>query len=413
MDVVTESVVATALRTLPGPEPRLVAGGNFGTPWELVRLADNTLERCRLLVMNPQAGWPRRYGMVTESPFLGAGVRNDPTVDYLPMRLSLVPALFGSVRPPDAVLIHTSTPRHGKVSLGIEVNILPAAIEAARRRGGLVIAQLNASMPYTHGDAEIDVDQIDLAVEASAALPTPAQRPPDDVASRIGELVATMAIDGATLQVGIGQVPDAALGQMHARRSLGVWSELISDGVLSLERAGSLDRSRVMTTSFLLGSAEFYAWADDNPRLIMRRTETVNDPARIAAQPAMFSLNTAIEIDLFAQANASYVRGAIYSGFGGQPDFVGGALHSRGGHAVIALRSWHEKSDHSCVVPILHDPVCSFQHSEVVTEQGIAAISGQSQRTQARRLIDEAAHPRVRDELREAAGSLGLASLAV
>lgn len=413
MDVVTESAVATALQTLPGPEPRLVVGGNFGTPWELVRLIERTLDRCRLLVMNPQPGWPRRDGIVTESPFIGPGVRGDPTLDYLPMRLSLVPALFGSVRPPDAVLVHTSTPRQGKVSLGIEVNILPAAIEAVRRRGGLIVAQLNAAMPYTYGDAEIDVDQIDLALEASDALPTPTQRPPDDVASHIGELVATMASDGATLQVGIGQVPDAALGQMHARRSLGVWSELISDGVLGLERAGSLDRSRVLTASFLLGSAEFYAWADENRRLVMSRTETVNDPARISAQPAMFSLNTAIEIDLFAQANASYVRGAIYSGFGGQPDFVGGALHSRGGHAIIALRSWHDKSDQSCIVPILHHPVCSFQHSEVVTEQGVAAISGQSQRAQARRLIDNTAHPRAREGLHHAAACLGLESSAL
>jgi acyl-CoA hydrolase len=409
MDVVPEAAIAAALRRLPGPEPRLVVGGNFGTPWELVQLAERTLERCRLLAMNPQPAWPGRAGVVTESPFLGPGVRDDPRLDYLPMRLSLVPTLFATVRPPDAVLVHTSTPRHGKVSLGIEVNILPAAIEAVRRRGGLVLAQLNAAMPYTRGDAEIDLDQIDLALEASAALPTPTRRPPDDVASHIGQLVATMARDGATLQVGIGQVPDAALGLMHARRSLGVWSELISDGVLGLERAGSLDRSRVLTASFLLGSAEFYAWADDNPRLVMLRTETVNDPSRIAAQPAMFSLNTAIEIDLFAQANASYVRGAIYSGFGGQPDFVGGALHSRGGHAIIALRSWHDKSDQSCIVPILHHPVCSFQHSEVVTEQGIAAISGQSQRTQAHRLIDETAHPRAREGLRQAASCLGLA----
>jgi acyl-CoA hydrolase len=410
MDVVTEADVARALRTLPGPEPRLVVSGNLGTPWQLVHLAERTLERCRLFVLNPQEGWPRRAGLVTESPFLGPGVRGDPSLDYLPMRLSLVPALFRSVRPPDAVLVHTSTPRHGRVSLGVEVNILPAAIEAVRDRGGLVIAQLNSAMPYTRGDAEIDVDLVDLALETSGPLPTAASRAPDDVASRIGELVATMVTDGATLQVGIGQLPDAALAQMHERRALGVWSELISDGVLALERAGSLDRSRVMTASFLLGSAEFYAWADDNPRLVMLRTETVNDPARISAQPAMLSINTAIEIDLFAQANASYVRGSIYSGFGGQPDFVGGALHSSGGHAIIALRSWHVKSDHSCVVPILHDPVCSFQHSEVVTEQGIATISGRSQRAQARVLIDEAAHPRAREELRQAACALGLST---
>jgi acyl-CoA hydrolase len=127
---------------------------------------------------------------------------------------------------------------------------------------------------------------------------------------------------------------------------------------------------------------------------IVSEAEIVNDPSRIAQQPGMLSINTAIEIDLFAQANASFVRGRIYSGFGGQPDFVSGALHSVGGHAVIALRSWHDKSGHSNIVPILQQPVCSFQHSEVITEQGMATLHGLSQREQAYQLIDVAAHPR-------------------
>ena len=408
MKMVTESHVAQRLRALPGPDPRIVVSGNYATPWKLVRIVDANLERCRAFVMNPQVGWPVRPGFVTETPFVGPGAREDPWLDYLPMRLSLVPRLFGSIRPPEAVLVQTSSPRNGKVSLGIEVNILPAAIDEVRRRGGLVVAQVNPRMPYTHGDGEIDVERIDLGIDVDAPLSSPPFRPPDDAASVIGELVSYLAHDGGTLQMGIGQIPDASLEFMHTKRRMGVWSELVSDGVMDLDRSGALDPQRPLVASFLFGTPELYAWVDGNPRLTMRRTEIVNDPARIAEQPGMLTINTALEVDLFAQANASFVRGKIYSGFGGQPDFVSGALHSAGGHAVLALRSWHEKSDSSNIVPLLRDPVCSFQHSVIVTEQGLAAIFGRSQHAQARLLIEEAAHPRAREGLWCAAESLGL-----
>ena len=408
MKVVTPGEVAKGLRALPLPEPRIVVAGNFATPWELVKIVDETLERSRLFVMNPQVGWPVRDGIVTETPFVGPGVRHDPWLDYLPMRLSLVPRLFATTRAPEAILIHTSTPRDGKVSLGIEVNILPAAIDAVRRRGGLVVAQINPHMPYTRGDGEIDVERIDLAIEVDAPLPSPTPRPPDDAANTIGELISHLANDGGTLQMGIGQLPDAALNFMHAKRMMGVWSELVSDGIMDLERSGALDRDRPLVSTFLFGTSELYEWLDDNPRLIMRRTEVVNDPANIAAQPAMLSINTALQVDLYAQANASYARGTIYSGFGGQPDFVSGALHSPGGNSVMALRSWHDKSDTSNVVPLLHTPVCSFQHTVIATEQGLATMFGRSQHAQTRLLIERAAHPRAREELWKAADDFGL-----
>lgn len=408
MRVVGTDEVAARLRAVASDEPRVVVSGNFATPWELVRLADASLERCRMFVLNPQDGWPRREGLVTESPFLGPGVRGDERVDYLPMRLSLAPRLFSTVRPPDVALVHAAPPRDGRVSLGMEVNVLPAAIEQVRRRGGLVVAQINPQMPYTRGDAEVDVSLVDLAVEVDAPLASPPERSLDDDALAIGASVAALAPDGGTLQMGIGQLPDAAAAQMVGRRYLGVWSEMVSDGVMRLERAGALDTSRPIVATFLFGSAEFYRWADDNPRLVMHRTESVNDPARIAQHPAMLSINTALEVDLYAQANASYVHGRVYSGFGGQPDFVSGALHSRGGQAVIALRSWHDKSDRSTIVPMLSTPVCSFQHSEVVTEVGVARIFGRSQRAQARLLIEEAAHPKAREGLWAAAAALGL-----
>lgn len=408
MHVVSQAEAAKHLRGLGDEEPRIVASGNFATPWELVALAEHNLERVRAFVLNPQLGWPRRLGFITETPFVGPGVRQDDYLDYLPMRLSLVPRLFGSVRPPDAVLLHCSPPRDAKVSLGIEVNILPAAIDNVRRGGGLVIAQINPHMPYTRGDAEIDVDSVDFAIEVDTPLPSPVPRDLDDEALAIGERVAALASDGCTLQMGIGQLPDAALAHMQGQRSMGVWSELVSDGVLQLERTGALNPQRTITATFAFGTPELYAWMHDNPRLSMRRTEIVNDPSHISAQPAMLSINTAVEVDLYAQANASYVRGSIYSGFGGQPDFVVGALHSEGGHAVLCLRSWHAASDSSSIVPILHQPVCSFQHSSVITEQGRAEIFGRSQHAQARLLIEAAAHPRAREDLRKAAVSLGL-----
>ncbi|HUI03576.1 MAG TPA: acetyl-CoA hydrolase/transferase C-terminal domain-containing protein [Acidimicrobiales bacterium] len=408
MRIVAEGALAGRLAATGQPSPRVVVSGNFGTPWELLRLADATLEQYRLFVLNPQAGWPCRPGVVTETPFVGPGVRHDPQLDYLPMRLSLVPRLFDSLRPPDVVLLHTSTPFEGKVSLGIEVNILPAAIERVRQRGGLVVAQLNPHMPYTLGDAELDLDQVDLAVEVEAALPSPAPRAVDDEAETIGRRVAQYASDGGTVQLGIGELPDAAARMLTSARGLGVWSEMVSDGIVSLDRAGALDPARPVCASFMFGSPEVYQWADHNRRLVMRRTEVVNDPGRIATQPAMLSINTALQVDLFAQANACSVRGRIYSGFGGQPDFVVGALHSTGGHAVIALRAWHAVTDSSTIVPIVQTPVSTFQHSVVVTDVGCAEIFGRSQQAQARLLIEQAADPRARASLWEAAAGLGL-----
>jgi len=183
---------------------------------------------------------------------------------------------------------------------------------------------------------------------------------------------------------------------------------MVSDGIMRLDRAGAVDVNRVMTSTFLFGTPELYEWANENPRLVMRRTEVANSPARIAEQPAMLSINTALQVDLYAQSNASFVRGRIYSGFGGQPDFVSGALHSRGGQAILALRSWHDKTDASNIVARLEDPVCSFQHSVIVTEQGIAPIFGFSLQSQARSLIDHAAHPRAREQLSRAAEEMHL-----
>jgi acyl-CoA hydrolase len=398
------------LRSLPA-DPRVVMSGNHAVPFHTLGLVDEALDRYRLWVLNAPPGLPDRDGVVYETPFVGAGMRRSPRLSYVPCRLSLVPSLFRTTMPPDLVVLHTTRPREGKVSLGVEVNVLPAAIEAARARGAKVIAQVNDQMPWTFGDAELDVDDTDLLIEADepmVTLPAPAI---DDVASRIGALVASRVGDGATLQAGIGAIPDAALCGLTGRRGLRIWSEMFSDSVLVLERAGALDPEAAVRASFLFGSAELLDWADRNPRLHMIRTETANDPALISRNPAMTSVNTAMQVDLFGQANASRVRTEIYSGFGGQTDFIVGALHSRGGQALIALRSWHPRADVSTIIPVVEGPVTSFQMTAVVTEQGVAEVFGLDQHRQAANIIDHAAHPNARARLWKEATSLGFVSV--
>jgi len=405
--VVSESGLAAVLGRLPGT-PRVVVGGNFATPWRTLAVLDAAIGEYQLFALNAQPGFPDRDGVVLESSFTGPGMRGHSRLRYFPCRLSLVPSLLREVLPPDVVLVHTSTPIHGTVSLGVEVNILPAAIEAARARGGLVIAQLNKHMPYTYGDAVLADDHIDLAIEADAPLASPAPRHVAGTSQPIGERVAAFVSDGATLQLGIGAVPDAVLAALTGRRGLAVWSEMFSDGVLALDQAGALDPDRQITASFAFGSAELHDWIDRNPRVQLLRTEKTNDPSLIARQRMLVSVNGALQVDLFAQANASWVHGAIYSGFGGQPDFVVGALHSPGGHAIIALPSWHAKANVSTIVPRLDGTVTSFQHSFVVSEHGTAAIWGHDSVGQAEQIINNVAHPAIRDHLHAAGRELGL-----
>ncbi|WP_290050183.1 acetyl-CoA hydrolase/transferase family protein [Amycolatopsis solani] len=409
MRVLSEEQLGAVLAGVPAPVPRVVVSGNFATPSRALAVLDAALAEYRLFALNAQSGLPDRPGVLLETPFVGPGMRGRAGLRYFPSRLSLVPQLLKEALPPDVVLVHTSVPVDGVVSLGTEVNILPAAIEAARARGGLVVAQLNPRMPFTHGDGVLQLDEIDFALEAEEPLRSPVPRPLGDTAREIGERVAGLVADGATLQLGIGGIPDATLAALTGRRGLAVWSEMFSDGVLALDRAGALDPAEPVTASFVFGSAELYRWVDRNPRVRLLRTEKTNDPAVIARQRRLVSVNSALEVDLYAQANASRVRGTIYSGFGGQTDFVVGALHSPGGRAIIALPSWHPKADVSTVVPRLAGPVTSFQHSFFVSEHGVAAIWGHDAAEQARQIVDRVAHPDARAELRERGRELGFA----
>jgi acyl-CoA hydrolase len=409
MRTVSETELAGVLAALPA-DPRVVASGNGAAPFAVLNILDLHVHAYRLFTLNAHPGISTRPEVVHETPFVGPAMRRSPTLAYVPARLSLVPRLFATTLPPDVVCITVAPAFEGKLSLGTEVNVLPAAIAACRARGGLVIAQVNREMPWTYGDGVLDPDDIDYAYEADEQLAEPTTPVPDDAARRIGELVAARIGDGATLQLGIGMVPDATLPGLAERRGLRVWSEMFSDGVLALDDAGALDPQATLTASFLYGSRKLNAWVDRNPRVQVLRTETTNAPARIAANRAMTSINTALQVDLFGQANASRIQARIHSGFGGQTDFIVGALHSTGGQALMALRSWHPKADVSTIVALVDEPVTSFQHTAVVTEQGVAEVFGHDERTQAEHLIEQAAHPRVREELWEEAAALGLAS---
>ena len=403
----SERALLTAVESLPGA-PRVVASGNFATPTTLLSLVDKALGTYRLNILNAQPGIPTRDGVLHETSFVGPGMRDSDSLRYVPSRLSLLPQLFRSSLPPDAAVIHTSLPRNGTVSLGTEVNVLPAAIEEVRRRGGLVLAQMNSQMPYTFGDAVLPLDMIDHAIEVDEPLTSPGQVEVDDAARVIGQRIAERVPDGAVLQTGIGAVPDATLIELAGHRGLSIWTEMFSDGVLTLDRAGALDPAAHVTASFVFGSSELYSWVHRNERVRLLRTEKTNDPALIKLNNQMVSVNSALQVDLFGQANASRIGRRIYSGIGGQSDFVVGAMHAPGGQALVALRSWHPRADCSTIVPLVDEPVTSFQMTAVVTEQGLAEIFGRDQRTQAHNLISRAAHPGAREELWEEAEALDL-----
>jgi acyl-CoA hydrolase len=407
MRVVSIEHLKTILSGLPR-NPRVVASGNFAAPTVLLKALDESVDLFKLHMLNAQPGIPDREGVTYESAFVGPGMRRHPRLSYIPSRLSLVPVLFRDHYGPDVVLLHTSAVRNGVVSLGTEVNVLPAAIEAARERGGIVIAQANPNMPFTFGDSELDIKQIDYLVEVDEPLATKPATEFTDVTRNIGERISAKIMDGSTLQLGIGAIPDSVLNTLNGRKQLRIWTEMFSDGVLELHRRGALAEDIPITASFVFGSMELYQWLHLNEGVRMLRTEKTNDPAQISRQPKMTSINAALQVDLYDQANASHVNGQIYSGFGGSTDFIVGALHARGGKSFMALPSWHPKANKSTIVPRLADSVTSFQHSFVVTENGIADCFGHSAVQQATNLIEKAAHPSVREELREAARGLNI-----
>jgi 4-hydroxybutyrate CoA-transferase len=329
--------------------------------------------------------------------------------------LSDVPRLFSSGRLPlDVALLHVSPPdAHGFCSLGVSVDCALAAARAARLR----IAQVNPRMPRTHGDSFIHMDELAALVEVDEPLPeghAPAMTT-DHIA--VGRNVAELIDDGASLQLGIGAIPNAVLAPLGDRRDLGIHSEVVSDGVLDLVSAGvitgarkSVNRGKIVV-AFLNGSRRLYDFADDNPMLEMRQVDYTNDTRVILRLDNMAAINSALQIDLTGQVCAESLGTRMYSGVGGQMDFLRGAALSEGGHPVIALLSTAQRGQTSRIVPTLAPGAgvtTSRAHVHwVVTEHGRVNLHGMDLAQRARALITLAA-PRFRDELSAAALQRGL-----
>ena len=345
--------------------------------------------------------------------FVGPNARaavNEGRADYTPVFLSEIPALIADgTLPIDVALVQVSPPdRHGFCRLGVSVACARAAVDNAR----IVIAEFNPRVPQTLGNSSVHVSRITAAVEVDRPLPAHAPEPFGEIDRAIGEHVAALVPDGATLQAGIGTVPNAVLSALRNHRDLGVHTEMFTDGVIDLIEAGVITnrmktrfKGRVIT-SFAMGSQRLYDFVDENPFVEFHSTGIVNDPVEIRQQSAMVAINSAIQIDITGQVCADSIGERIYSGIGGQMDFVQGALRSPGGKAIIALQSTARGSTVSRIVPQLtpgSGVVTTRGHVQwVVTEYGAVNLRGRSLRERADFLIG-IAHPDFRAELRAGA----------
>lgn len=342
--------------------------------------------------------------------FIGPNARaavNEGRADYVPIFLSDVPRLFDSgALPLDAVFVNATPPdAHGFCSLGVSVEAMHAAIRAAKT----VIVQLNRAMPRTLGESFIHVDDIDLAVEVDVPPYEHPVGPIGDVERRIGENVAELVPHGATLQLGIGAIPAATALALRDKRDLGIHTEMFTDPVVDLVEAGVVTGARKernrgkIVTAFLMGSQRLYRFVDDNPMVEMRSVDFTNDTHVIRSFSRMVAINSAIEVDLTGQVVADSIGHRLYSGVGGQMDFMRGAALTDEGKAIIALPSTAAGGTTSRIVATLaagSGVVTTRAHVRtVVTEWGVADLFGKSVAERARALIG-IAHPDFRDELR-------------
>lgn len=350
--------------------------------------------------------------------FISDNVRqavNDGRADFTPCFLSEIPDLFKQGRLPlDVALIQVAPPdEHGFCSFGVEVGVTKTAAQSAR----LVIAEVNPNMPRTLGDSFIHVSKLDAIVPVDYALPEMSMGDTSDLAQRIAAHIAGLIPDGATLQTGIGAIPDAVLRLLTHHKHLGVHTELFSDGVIDLVERGVIDGERKtlhpgkIVAGFLLGTRRLYDFVHDNPIVELHPTEYVNDPFVIARNERMVAINSAIEVDLTGQVCADSIGTRLYSGVGGQVDFIYGASRSEGGVPIIALpaSTLIKGNAVSRIVPTLKPGagvITTRNHVHfVVTEHGVADLYGKTIRQRARALIDIAA-PDFRAELERQAVEL-------
>ena len=343
--------------------------------------------------------------------FVGPNIRpmvDYERIDYVPCFLSEIPRLFRSGRRPlDVALLHLSLPdKNGFCSLGVSVDVAVAAFQSAK----LVLAQVNPRMPRVHGDGFIHIDKVHAYVEVDEALPSKPRSKLSELEIQIGRHAASLIDDGATLQVGIGSIPDAVLSQLRFHKNLGVHSEMWSDGMLDLIKNGAVDNSRKKVhrgktvSGFINGSQELYDFIHDNPSVVQLEMDYVNNPAIIARNPKVVAINSAVEVDLTGQICADSIGPRIISGVGGQMDFMRGASLSEGGKPIIAISSRTSKGVPR-IVPMLKEGagvVTTRAHIQyVVTEYGIADLYGKSLSERAVALT-AIAHPDDRSHLEQA-----------
>lgn len=403
---------------------RLFLTGNCSVPQKLlaalVEYAPNLedVEICHALTVGP-ADYvkPEMKGHLrVNTMFISSNIRkavHEGRVDFTPVLLSEFPLLFKrKILPVDVALIHVSPPdEHGFCSFGIEVGLTKSVAESA----SMIIAEVNQQMPRTLGDSFIHVSRLNYMVPTDYELPElpMADEENKEIYEKIASYVAELIPDGATMQMGIGAIPDAVLKHLFSKKDLGVHTEMFSDGVIDLVEAGVLTNSRKtlhpgkIIAGFILGTKRLYKWVDDNPLIELHPTEYVNDPFIIAQNERMVAINSAIEVDLTGQVCADSIGHRLFSGVGGQLDFIYGSSRSKGGVPIIALPS--TAKDFSRIVATLKPGagvVTTRNHVHyVITEYGIADLYGKTIRQRAKALIN-IAHPKFRDELTRQAKEL-------
>jgi len=341
--------------------------------------------------------------------FIGPNVRdavNEGVADYTPIFLSDVPALFRRKKIHlDLALIQVSPPdAHGFCSYGVSVDVVKAAVESA----DFVIAEVNSNMPRTLGDSFVHVSMLDALVRSDLPILEFSLQPPSAEAKKIGELVASLVEDGATLQTGIGEIPSAVMACLGDRHDLGMHTEMFTEAVIPLIESGAMNCRRKtllpgkIVTSFCFGTRKLYDYIHDNPLFEFRPTEFTNDPFQIAQNNKMVAISSAIEVDLTGQSSADSIGDRFYSGFGGQTDFMRGAARSDGGKPILALPSTTREGTISRISARLKPGsgvvTTRADAHYIVTEFGIADLHGKSVRERTLALI-HIAHPKFRDRL--------------
>lgn len=349
--------------------------------------------------------------------FIGENVRkavNESRADFTPIFLSEIPGLFRNGQLPIDVAIISVTPpdEHGFCCFGVEVGTTKPAAEAAR----IIIAEVNPQMPRVLGNSFIHVSRLHHIVEVDYPIPEAPQGGGSAQHMQVGQHIAGLIPDGATLQLGIGSIPDAVLHNLDNHKDLGIHSELFSDGVIDLVEKGIITCARKnfhpgkMVAGFLLGTQRLYDFINNNPMVEMHPTDYVNDPFNIAQNDHMVAINSALQVDLTGQVCADSIGPRLYSGIGGQIDFIRGAARSKGGVPVIALLATAKNDTVSRIVPSLYEGsgVTTTRNDVhyVVTEFGVAQLYGKSIRQRVQALIN-ISHPNFHEELTAAAKKLG------